>query len=261
MLWKTETVKNLQVIPSVSDTSVSVEQFLFEDQSWVIRYLVIEIRSRQKYRRKLVAPLSIQKISVDTLHLNMTYDILENSPEFDMELPVSRQMEEALLKYYSWPCYWLYPEGYNLLGGALYPGLSVPFAYPAASGEDQQTDILSKESRLENTSNSSHLRLTNDVKGYKVIAPDGDIGQVTEFLVDDKRWALKYLVIDTGHILPGRKVLLPSQMVKRVEWTSASIFLTCARKIVVDSPLFDMEYSGGSEYESRIMAYYYPEIK
>jgi hypothetical protein len=261
MLWKTETIKTLQVIPFTSDVSVAVEQFLFEDQSWIIRYLVIEIRSRHKYMRKLVAPLSIQKISRDTLHFNITYDLLENSPEFDNELPVSRQMEEALLKYYSWPCYWLYPEGYNLLGGALYPGLSVPFAYPAASGEDQQTDLLSKESHFENTSSSSHLRLTNDVKGYRVVAPDGEIGQVAEFLIEDKMWVLKYIVVDTGHMLPGRKVLLPFQMVKRVEWASASIYLTCSRKTVIDSPLFDMEYPGFSEYESRVMSYYYPEMK
>jgi hypothetical protein len=261
MLWETETIKNLQVIPFASDTSVAVEQFLFEDQSWIIRYFVIEIRSRQKYSRKLVAPLSIKKISRDALSFNITFEVLEKSPEFDKELPVSRQMEEDLLKYYSWPCYWLYPEGYNLLGGGLYPGLSVPFAYPAASGEDQQTDMFSKESRLENTSNSSHLRLTNDVCGYSVIAPDGKIGQVVEFLVDDKTWKLKHLVIDTGHILPGRKVLLPFQMVKQVEWTNASLSLKCARKTVIDSPLFDKEYSVSSEYESRIMAYYYPEDK
>jgi hypothetical protein len=261
MLWKTETIKNLQIMPSANGASVAVEQFLFEDQSWIIRYLVIEIRSHQKYMRKLITPLSIKKISRENLHFNISFDILENSPEFDKELPVSRQMEEALLKYYSWPCYWLYPEGYNLLGGALYPGLSVPFAYPAASGEDQQTDILSKESHFENTPGSSHLRLTNDVKGYRVIAPDGDIGQIAEFLIDDKMWVLKYLVIDTGHILPGRKVLMPFQMVKRIEWTSASIYVMCAQKTVIDSPLFDMEYPAGSEYESRVMAYYYPEIK
>jgi hypothetical protein len=261
MLWKTETIKNLQVIPFANDTSVTVEQFLFEDQSWVVRYLVIEIRTRLKYMRKLVAPLSIQKITKDTLHLNIPFDLLENSPEFDKDLPVSRQMEEALLKYYSWPCYWLYPEGYNLLGGALYPGLSVPFAYPAASGEDQHTDMLTKESHLENTSNSSHLRLTNDVKGYSLIAPDGQIGQVVEFLIDDKTWVLKYLVIDTGRILPGRKVLLPFQIVKRIDWTNASIYLTCARRTVIDSPLYDKDYSVDSDYESRIMAYYYPEIK
>ncbi|HEX2955297.1 MAG TPA: PRC-barrel domain-containing protein [Chitinispirillaceae bacterium] len=261
MLWKTETMKGLQVLPTVNSGSVTIEQFLFEDQSWIIRYLVIQIRSHQSYMRKLVSPLSIQKISRHTLYLNMTFDLLENSPEFDNELPVSRQMEEALLKYYSWPCYWLYPEGYNLLGGALYPGLSVPFAYPAANGEDQQTDILSKESHLENTSDSSHLRLTNDVKGYRIIAPDGEVGQVVEFLIDDKNWVLKYLVVDTGHALPGRKVVLPSQLVKKVEWASTAIYLSCLRKVVIDSPLFDMEYPFASEYESRVMAYYYPENK
>ncbi len=261
MLWITEAMKRLQVLPTVNGGTVAVEQFLFEDQSWVIRYIVIEIRFHQTYMRKLVSPLSVHAISSNSLHISMTFELLENSPEFDSELPVSRQMEEVLLRYYSWPCYWLYPEGYNLLGGALYPGLSVPFAYPAANGEDQQTDILSKESHPENTSKSSHLRLTNDVKGYRIVASDGESGQVAEFLVDDKSWALKYIVADTGHTFPGRKVLIPFQLVKRIEWATTSIYLNCGRKVVIDSPLFDMEYPVVSEYESRVMAYYYPEIK
>ncbi|HET8533403.1 MAG TPA: hypothetical protein VFO08_19775 [Methylomirabilota bacterium] len=40
------------------------------------------------------------------------------------------------------------------------------------------------------------LRSTRDVTGYYIAAPDGDIGHVADFLIDDRAWAIRYLVVD-----------------------------------------------------------------
>ena len=47
------------------------------------------------------------------------------------------------------------------------------------------------------------------IKGYAIAASDGKIGTVSDFLFDDDSWLVRWLVVDTGHWLPGRKVLLP----------------------------------------------------
>lgn len=44
--------------------------------------------------------------------------------------------------------------------------------------------------------------------GRAVAARDGRIGAVKDFLVDDERWRVRWMVVDTGHWLPGRKVLI-----------------------------------------------------
>jgi hypothetical protein len=44
--------------------------------------------------------------------------------------------------------------------------------------------------------------------GRPVAASDGHIGAVKDFLLDDRRWAVRWMVVDTGRWLPGRKVLI-----------------------------------------------------
>jgi hypothetical protein len=42
------------------------------------------------------------------------------------------------------------------------------------------------------------LRSLGDLENYSVHVTDGDIGKVVNFLLDDKRWVIRYLVVDTG---------------------------------------------------------------
>jgi hypothetical protein len=44
--------------------------------------------------------------------------------------------------------------------------------------------------------------------GCPVAASDGRIGHVKDFLFDDRNWKVRWMVVDTGHWLPGRKVLI-----------------------------------------------------
>ena len=52
------------------------------------------------------------------------------------------------------------------------------------------------------------LRNVNDLNGFKLIATDGEIGDVERFYFDDERWVLRYIVVNTGNWLAGRQVLL-----------------------------------------------------
>ena len=42
------------------------------------------------------------------------------------------------------------------------------------------------------------LRSLKDIEGYVVSASDGDIGKVADFLLEDDRWVIRYLVVETG---------------------------------------------------------------
>ena len=44
--------------------------------------------------------------------------------------------------------------------------------------------------------------------GRPVVARDGRIGTVSDFLIDDRSWKVRWMVVDTGHWLPCRKVLI-----------------------------------------------------
>ena len=44
--------------------------------------------------------------------------------------------------------------------------------------------------------------------GRPVAVSDGRVGAVKDFLFDDRGWRIRWMVVDTGHWLPGRKVLI-----------------------------------------------------
>ena len=48
----------------------------------------------------------------------------------------------------------------------------------------------------------------NALKGYSLKSLDGDIGSASEFYFDDRYWAVRYLVANTGTWLTGNKVLI-----------------------------------------------------
>ena len=52
------------------------------------------------------------------------------------------------------------------------------------------------------------LRPIKNVLNYRILATDGEIGGVSDLIVDDREMKLRYLVIDTGNWLPGKKVVL-----------------------------------------------------
>ena len=47
--------------------------------------------------------------------------------------------------------------------------------------------------------------------GKTVNALNGEIGSVDDLYFDDQTWSVRYLVVDTGKWLPGRKVLVATE--------------------------------------------------
>src|SRR3569832_2210711 len=64
---------------------------------------------------------------------------------------------------------------------------------------------------------SSMLRRNKELTGSKLAALDGEIGHVKDIYFDDQSWTVRYLVADTGHWLPDRRVLLSPFAVSSIE--------------------------------------------
>jgi hypothetical protein len=52
------------------------------------------------------------------------------------------------------------------------------------------------------------LRSLKDLEKYTVSATDGELGGVENFLLDDERWVVRYLVVGTGGLMGGRRMLI-----------------------------------------------------
>ena len=70
------------------------------------------------------------------------------------------------------------------------------------------------------------FRSTKDVTGRTIQARDGEIGHVSDFVVDDEDWAIRYLIVDTRNWWPGKKVLISTQWIERISWEESKVFIT-----------------------------------
>ncbi|MGA3051597.1 MAG: PRC-barrel domain-containing protein [Chitinispirillaceae bacterium] len=202
-----------------------VNEFYFDDAVWTIRYMVAETGSWLLGRKVLISLVALKKLDqqAHALLVNLSCAQVRNSPDIDTEKPVYRQHEEEIHKYYEWPMYW--QGGY---GGTL--GIT---PYPLF---ESSPPVESPDSKR---SDDPHLRSTRHVTGYHIHATDGEIGHVEDFIVDDETWAIRFLIVDTGNWLPGKKVFIVPSWIKKVNWADSSIYLDHPRDKVKNSPEFD----------------------
>lgn len=221
-----------------------VKDLYFDDSHWHVRYLVVTTGSWLNERRVLIAPESLHPMDrmAQEFPVNLTMDQVRNSPGIESDRPVSRQREIELRGYYGWPPYW--GAVYDAGGVAMpvIPPLPPPTAEPGQAAERPAGD--------------PHLRSVNEVAGYGIEATDGMIGHVEDFLVDDTAWRIRYLVIDTRNWLPGRKVLVSPEWIRRVSWTEHRVHVDLSREAVKSSPAYEGSVDWNTEYAGRLHDYY-----
>lgn len=94
------------------------------------------------------------------------------------------------------------------------------------------------------------------INSYAIAASDGKIGTISDFLFDDTNWLVRWLVVDTGNWLSGRKVLLPSSALAQLnaERKDCSIKLTMQQ--IKDGPDVDTDRPVSRQMESSVYDYY-----
>jgi hypothetical protein len=84
-----------------------------------------------------------------------------------------------------------------------------------------------------------HLRSTREVIGYHVQARDGEIGHIADLLMDDERWALRYLIVDTRNWWPGKEVVVAPPWITAVSWKDRAVMVDLTRDAIKASPEYD----------------------
>jgi hypothetical protein len=226
-----------------------VHDFFFDDAIWTVRYLVVETGNWLSKRRVLLStfPLGKPQWEKQLFPVLLGRQQVRESPDIDARKPVSRKMEEALHSHYGWTAYW---RSATPLGG-----LGAVAVAQMLSGEAQRRHDRKKASP-EQRQQDWHLRSTREVLGYHIQARDGDIGHVHDFVADDLNWPIRYLVVDTGNWLPGRKVLVAPAWLEAVAWVSKTVHIDLPRDVIKGSPQFDPSVPVNREYEVRLYDYY-----
>jgi hypothetical protein len=215
-----------------------VQDFYFDDQDWVARYLVADTGSWLAGRQVLISPHSLGRLDKagKILLVNLTRKQIENSPSIESHKPVSRQYEAEYYRYYGWPYYW---QGDALWGMGGFPILELP-TKPLAS---ERGDVSGPQAERAD----AHLRSTKAVSGYHLHASDGMLGHVCDFMMDAQSWAIRLLVIKTGHRLSGREVRISTSQVDRISYEESTVFVSLTREAVEQSSEHEMAPVGEAD--------------
>jgi hypothetical protein len=221
-----------------------VKDLYFDDQDWAVRYLVADTGSWMPGRLVLISPYAFGKLyqGGKVLLVNLTRQQIENSPSIESHKPVSRQYEEEYHRYYNWPFYWKGDAVWGMSGFPILSQRSEPFLGEQAVVENKKLET-----------GDPHLRSANTIVGYHIQAGDEAIGRVTDFVMDEKTWVIQHLVVDVGHWLIGKKVLVSPGQIKRISWDESKVFVDLTKTDVLGSPVFDPAAFGLVEHDPRIL--------
>lgn len=95
-----------------------------------------------------------------------------------------------------------------------------------------------------------------EIDGYEIAARDGTIGRVDDLLFDEARWTVRWLVVDTGHWLSGRRVLLPPAVLGHPDIEMRQFPVDLTRHEVETSPPFDSDRPVSRQVEAGLYNHY-----
>lgn len=225
-----------------------VEDILFDDEDWSIRYLVVDTEGWLRGRKLLLSSEAVlqpdwasQKIPV-----KLTKEQVKKSPPLENDAPVSRQYEEALFEYFGWMPYWE-------------PGPVQEHAVhePIPAGEETARNVPSGAGpRKTGMEGDPDLRSFDEVTGYDIGARDGEIGKLEDLIVDDENWRIKHMIIDTSKWLSGRKVILPIQLAREIDWEKTRFDVDADKDKIKNAPEFHGDEAVNKKYEEILYDYY-----
>jgi uncharacterized protein YrrD len=86
-----------------------VEDFIIDDQTWAIRYLIVDTHNWWAGKRVLVSPQWIERVSWGErkVFVDLSRETIKQSPEYTEEAPLTRDYETGLHLHYNRVGYWI----------------------------------------------------------------------------------------------------------------------------------------------------------
>ncbi len=100
------------------------------------------------------------------------------------------------------------------------------------------------------------LMSLKELQGYKVITKDGGKGTISSFLFDDDNKIIRYLVVDLGLILPGRKVLISPLAIDDCSFELKAVKVNLTKEQIENSPDISVDRPVSRQREEEYRNYY-----
>jgi len=198
-----------------------VVDFLYDDEFWVCRYVVIDTGTLLKPKEVCIPMLCLVDPFMDENHqaiqLALTVAQIEQSPTIDDHETVSRRHEERLAEYYAVPQYW---DGGDLWGFG--PTPVIPSGWVAK-------DRALAASHDESDTSETHLRSSRETLGYRAHAKGDDLGSVVDMFVGSNAWQIRRFLVDLNSWLPGGLVPIEAEEIDEISWSDKQFKLSVSK--------------------------------
>lgn len=86
-----------------------VDDFIIDDETWAIRYLVIDTKMLWGGKKVLISPHWIDRITFDKrwVVIDVPQELIEKAPEYNDDMLLTRDYEDKLHTHYNQKGYWI----------------------------------------------------------------------------------------------------------------------------------------------------------
>lgn len=235
-------------IQAKDDTRGKVVDLLFDEESWIIRYIEVTFEGLDPRKRVLIphSSLNAPDWQEKRFQLDLTRSDIEESPTIEDHLPVSREYEKALLKHFGVDPYWPYTFTPPAVSVVPYP----PRPLKIPNKEVHEEDI------------DTSLRSFNEIESYRISGIDDTMGQVEDIIVDDEDWQIIYLIVDTSRWLPWSKsVVLSVEWLENISYVNREVRINLETSQIKKAPEFDPSHPIAMDYEQALDTFYQEQKK
>jgi sporulation protein YlmC with PRC-barrel domain len=237
----------------------SVHDLLFDDETWDVRYFVVDTGGWLPGRKVLISPEAFgdAKWVERNIRVGLSKEEIKSSPPVDTDKPLSRQRETEYRSHYAWPRYWAREAR---PGRVDYGPMTRPAVETEATREQGHVREVRRpdleEPGTDPMMDDVHLRSLREVSGYHIAAADGEMGRMDDLVIDDEAWTVRYIVVDTGTWLPGKRVLVASAWIEGIDWDEHQVHTDLTRRQIGEAPEFDPSAPINRQYETRLYDFY-----
>jgi hypothetical protein len=215
MLKKLTTLQNCKL--AGPDGAIGlVKDFYIDDVTWKVRYVAADTDAWLPGRRVLLPPAAFEGIgfgkiddATGMLRVNLTRRQIEAGPVTDSHRPLPPEFVAQCDRHYDW----------------------VPTARESSlSGPPPPATV--------------HLRSTQAVIGYEIHATDGAVGTLVNFMVHERTWTIRELVVQTGHWFNRKTVYLLPENVLGISAETAVVSVSLTREDIAQTMSNDIAQTG-----------------
>lgn len=125
--------------------------------------------------------------------------------------------------------------------------------FPASATEVEGADAAAAGDLM---GNGLVLRSVEQIGSFEVNCKDAKIGYVHGLLIETTTWSIRYVIVDTGHWMPGKLVLLSPLSIEGIDWDDQIIKTDVTEDGVKNCPPYDIKSETSREYEAFLHDYY-----